>query len=272
MSTDSLDFDVHLDGNTRRFLLVVSNAVAADVGVLDRAVPSCPDWRLADLVWHLAEVQDFWSFILSNEGADPSTYDRATRPDDALLVDFLAARLKRLQVSLQRPDSDSCWSWSPSGGTVAWVRRRQAQEALIHRVDAELTVNNRSSVDEELAADGIDELMQVMLGADALPNWATFTAAPGLVTLDSDAKQWTVEICHVKGTSPEGTELDDRAVRLVNPEPDLIDDQTHTVVSGSSAQLLLWLWGRTERTNLTTSGNANRADDLRSIAAEVTGG
>ena len=27
-------------------------------------VPGCPDWSLADLVWHLAEVQHFWAWMV----------------------------------------------------------------------------------------------------------------------------------------------------------------------------------------------------------------
>ncbi len=276
MADATLDFDHHFADNTSRFLAVASAATADDPTAMERTVPSCPDWSLADLVWHLGEVQDFWSHILSGQSADPSSYDRAERPDDQLLIGFLTDRLASLQAGLLRADTEPCWSWSPAGGTVAWVRRRQAQEALIHRVDAELTANDLSPVDEQLAIDGIDEMMEVMLGADALPDEATFSPDTGLIVLDCGSRRWPLETGHLTGSLADGRSLDDRAVRLLAPgEADAsgtIDDANSATVNGSGAELLLWLWGRADRSGLQVAGNPNRADDLRSVAAEVTSG
>ena len=47
---------------------------------------------------------------------------------------------------------------------MGFVRRRQAHEALIHRIDAELTAGRRTPVDPLLGADGVDEALRVMYG------------------------------------------------------------------------------------------------------------
>ncbi len=266
MTTSSPNFDQQLEYNTRRFLEAAGQAAAADSAALNRTVPSCPDWNLADLIWHLSEVQDFWAYMLGDIVADPSGYIRPERPDDQMLLDFLEDRLKRLKGGLERDDDEPCWSWSPTGGTVAWVRRRQAQEAMVHRIDVELTVGDVTPVDEALAVDGIDEMMQVMLGADALPQWATFTADPGPIVLKAGSRTWPVETGRLRGVSPTGDDLDVRAVRLLSNTP--TDAAT---VAGTGGQILLWLWGRTDRSELTVDGDTGRADDLRSVAAEVTG-
>ena len=39
--------------------------------------------------------------------------------------------------------------------TVGYIRRRQAHEALIHRLDAELTAGAVTPLDPDLAADGV---------------------------------------------------------------------------------------------------------------------
>ena len=43
-----------------------------------------------------------------------------------------------------------------------FIRRRQAHEALIHRIDAELTAGDRTPMDTDLSADGVDEALHFM--------------------------------------------------------------------------------------------------------------
>jgi hypothetical protein len=92
-------------------------------------VPGCPDWQLDDLVWHLAEVQHFWSWVVRSRAPDPSTYvEPARHPDDELLG-FLAAQNAELETVLAGADpATRVWTWAPQQD-VAFVLRRQAQEA-----------------------------------------------------------------------------------------------------------------------------------------------
>src|SRR5205823_7007051 len=76
-------------------------------------------------------------------------FDRASRE----LADVLAAT----------PPDTRAWTWSEDQ-TVGFIRRRQAHEALIHRVDAELTAGRRTPMDPGLSADGVDEALRVMYG------------------------------------------------------------------------------------------------------------
>ena len=57
----------------------------------------------------------------------------------------------------------------PSGFTF----RRQAHEALIHRLDAEQTAGDVTPLDTALAADGVEEVLDVMYGAS--PDWGSFS-------------------------------------------------------------------------------------------------
>lgn len=93
-------------------------------------VPSCPDWSSADLVHHLAEVQDFWSQVV--RGADGEDATDLPRPaDDAALPDAYDAASGRLVAALEQADpTGSCWSWHENGHSIAWVLRRQAHEVL----------------------------------------------------------------------------------------------------------------------------------------------
>ena len=46
----TIDFASHIAADTARLVEV------AAAGELSRPVPSCPEWTMADLVWHLTDV------------------------------------------------------------------------------------------------------------------------------------------------------------------------------------------------------------------------
>jgi uncharacterized protein (TIGR03083 family) len=241
---------------------------ALQVADLGRAVPTCPDWNGHDLAWHLAEVQLFWGAVVRQLMQDPATeYDEPARPDDDDLLDLVRDAGDELVAALdQRSPDDRCWSWHPDGETVGWVARRQAHEALIHRVDAELVAGVEVTVpDMELAADGIDEVLGVMFGG--LPPWATFAPdgeALTVVSADAD-RRWTVEFGRFTGESPtSGRTYDEDDARLVDLRP------TGTTISGSAWDLDRWLWGRGDASALRIIGDGSLAERLRAVATEST--
>lgn len=209
-------------------------------GDLDASVPSCPDWTLADLAWHLTEVQAFWGSIAVDLLLDPSDIGKPARPSDDELADLFDGMSTRLVEALERhPAETRCWTWDENGWTIGWVRRRQAHEALIHRVDAELAVGNRTPVDGDLAADGIDELLRVMI--DGIPEWATFIPDETFATLSiDDGPAYGLRFGRIVGTGPDsGKEYDFESFLLAEPKG--------TLISGSAVALDLWLWGRDTR-------------------------
>ena len=51
------------------------------------AVPGCPDWTTADLVWHIGEVHDFWGWVVREQSIAPDAYEDPVRPGGDLPVD-----------------------------------------------------------------------------------------------------------------------------------------------------------------------------------------
>ncbi|SDY55548.1 Mycothiol maleylpyruvate isomerase N-terminal domain-containing protein [Modestobacter sp. DSM 44400] len=43
-------------------------------------VPGCPEWDLADLVWHLGEVQHFWGWLVRTSATSPAGHPAPARP------------------------------------------------------------------------------------------------------------------------------------------------------------------------------------------------
>jgi uncharacterized protein (TIGR03083 family) len=254
---------VELVRDESRRLLDVLDSV--DLGA---PVPSCPGWSVADLLYHLAEVQDSWAQVAGQLLRDPDGIVELPRPADDALRTTLADRSAALVAALSsRSPEDRCWSWSELGGDVAWVARRQAHEALVHRVDAELAAGvDVSLVAPEIAADGVDELVRGFLVG--VPDWAQLDldgATVGVWCTDVGSRH-VLALGRMTGTSPRsGRSYDLPAASLADPAIP-VDGE----VAGPAWALDRWLWGRGEAEELTVRGYAEHVDRLRELVVDAT--
>jgi uncharacterized protein (TIGR03083 family) len=259
---DHLDHLDHLATDTSRLVDVLRDVDPA------ARVPTCPDWTATDLAWHLADVQRAWGRIVAEQldhRPRASALDRPTGLDDCL--DLLCDAHDALQDALTEADpSAPCWSWIAEPTTVAWVQRRMAHEALVHRLDAEQTAGMlAATVDARVALDGIDELFEVY--ALGVPSWGSFTASGPVVRVQpvGGHEPWTIQLGRVTGTSPtSGTELDLPAgIDASTASPDC-------TVSGAAAPLHAWSWARGPRDALRLDGDPAAADALDALLRDVT--
>jgi uncharacterized protein (TIGR03083 family) len=135
---------------------------------LDAPVPWVPAWTVRDLVGHLGAVHR-WATAIVRAGATERPAAPPQPPDDGLL-DWYAAGHGHLVDALRTTPPDSpAWHMSPAAERVAasWVRR-QAHELTVHRMDLEVAAGVPvTPADPELAEDGVDELLRVVV-----PRWA----------------------------------------------------------------------------------------------------
>ena len=168
-------------------------AAAAAEAVLARGwkapVPCCPEWALADLVWHLAEVQHFWAWVVRTGAPDPSTYVEPVRHPDDELLGFMAAQSAELETVLAGADpAGRVWTWAPRQD-VAFVLRRQTHEAVVHTVDVEQVLGNEHPIPADVGLDGLDEWLEVMVPG-ALPDGPPADAHPVVFhAVDADAQR-----------------------------------------------------------------------------------
>lgn len=258
----SVDFLTAIRDESDRFRTVMATAG-------DTTVPTCPDWSTDDLLWHLAEVQWFWGTIVSQDVTDPGSLQHPERPGDrgALLRAFDEAS-SMLQRSLSRLTPQTRrWMWTPDDAlhTAGYIARRQAHEALIHRVDAELTADHGgSAIRAALASDGVDEVIDVMYGREHPA--VTFTPTDGrvveLVATDTD-RRWVLQLGRETGTDPEsGAAIDDANFRLA------ANATAVATISGAAADLDLWLWNRPASGQLTRVGDSATLDALGDVLSE----
>jgi uncharacterized protein (TIGR03083 family) len=226
-------------------------------------VPTCPEWRADDLLWHLAEVQHWWTWIVQHRPKGPDEYPEPRRPGrhDALLS-FYDEQYVALADALAGADpAEAAWTWHPEQKDVAFIYRRQAHEALIHRRDAELAAHTISPFPPALAADGVDEVLDVMYGG--CPPWGEFSGLPHYVRLDlTDTGDvvW-VQLGRFHGTDPEGIEHDEDDLHVV-PDPGVEPD---AVISGTAEALDARLWRRADGSETRLAGDLKIIDRFRAV-------
>ncbi len=243
------DYLGHLRSESARFREVLATCDPA------ARVPSCPDWSADDLLWHLGEVQHWWTAMVRNRPASPEDmgYAEPDRPSDhAGLLAFFDEWSAPLADELAGLDpAEEAWTWSQDH-TVAFILRRQAHEAVIHRLDAELAAGTVTPVDALLAADGVEEVLDVMYGG--LPPWGTWTPLDHYVRVDcvdTDTSVWT-QLGVFSGTAPDGTEIAGEEDLHVVADPGVEPD---AVVSGRADDLDAWLWRRRDDEGIAVAGD-----------------
>ena len=143
----------------------VSLASAAQRTGLDAAVPTCPGWRVRDLLVHLGyvhrwattQVAEARQSMRDGHGEDEVL---AGGPDDETLLGWFLEGHAALVATLRGADPElSCWTFLPAPSPLAFWARRQAHETAVHRADVELAGGAIDPVEPRFAADGIDELV-----------------------------------------------------------------------------------------------------------------
>ncbi|QBX56995.1 maleylpyruvate isomerase family mycothiol-dependent enzyme [Nocardioides seonyuensis] len=253
----------HIRDESARFREVLTVADPA------ARVPGCPDWDADDLLWHLTTVQQFWATMVIDRPSGPEDYEEPTRPHlrDDLFSAFddasgaLVAALDGVQ-----PD-DEAWTWHPTDHSVGFILRRQAHEALIHRLDAEQTAGEQTELDAGLAADGVLEVLDVMYGG--CPPWGSWEPLPHLLRVDctDTGDQFWIQLGRFNGTDPDdGTvHTDEEDLHVVASPGD--DTEPEVVVDGPAGALDAWLWHRGTDEEISVAGDREVCDRFRAIVA-----
>jgi uncharacterized protein (TIGR03083 family) len=219
-------------------------------GNLTAPVPSCPGWTVRDVVTHVAEVYEH-KIACTDLGRPPDPWPPAW-PDDLDPLEWFADAHARLLAMFDRngPDSPSA-TWWPPDQTVGFWARRMAHETAVHRVDAELAAGTTTPVDAELATDGVDEILVIMLEGD----WSDDedpSAGGKRVAIETGASAWTVTLEPASVVVAHGLGPRDAAL------------------NGEPSEVLLWLWGRADDDHVSRSGDAAALELLRTRLALAT--
>ena len=196
------------------------------------AVPSCPEWDTNDLARHMGMVYLHQAYVVEN--AQPPENEEhlesvADIDSEFELLDVgYAAIIKALDVGREERPT---WSWHHSDFTTDFWFRRMAHETVIHRIDAQLSRGEVTAIDDDLAVDGVDEVLDFLplLGSwDEAPNVDFGIVAVCAIT-SQGATYWTVEFTSERATVTRA---------------DGMHPQARLTISGDAQALDLYLWGR----------------------------
>jgi uncharacterized protein (TIGR03083 family) len=157
--------------------------VGADLSV---RVPSCPDWTLGQLARHVGGAHRWAETIVRTGSAEAVPDDQvpdSEGPGDsqpAALSDWLAEGARKTAGTLREAGPGSAaWSWAWEHTAGFWARR-MTHETVVHRADAALAAGAGYEVEPEIAADTVDEWLQVVaFSADSGDEEAAGLRGPG---------------------------------------------------------------------------------------------
>jgi uncharacterized protein (TIGR03083 family) len=206
----------------------------------DDPVPTCEGWTIDRLLVHVGRL---WTMVATVVGERLTTPpERPEVPQDKPLPTFAADALDDLVEALMSCEPDTpMWNWAGQPPTAMFWARRMANEAAVHRFDAQRAHDVAQPIAAELAHDGLDELIDVILPAvlsgqpRALPE--------GTYAFDAtDEGAWCVQL------GADGVSRLDVATT-----PDV-------TARGTASALLLAALNRVPWTSLEVEGNASLLD------------
>lgn len=224
----TIDYTAHLRSDGER----MTRAVAVD---LDAHVPTCPAWNVAKLTIHTGGHHRWVADAVRKRGGVPDDPGKPGLRGDALVEWFRAGWTDLADLLDTVDDDDPAWTWSVEQRAGFW-RRRTTLETLVHRWDAENAVGEGGPLDPELSADGIDEMLTVMVGEGGAYSGRRLNVG---VSADDTGDAWALDLAD--GQPP-------RTTRAAGERPDVS-------VGGDAASLLLFLWGRRGPETVELSGD-----------------
>lgn len=222
-------------------------------GYLDARVPTCPDWTVADLTRHVGEVY-LHKVECMREGAMRETdWPPAGLGDEEPLALLDRSYTELVAELTTRNPADRGGTWYAPDPTVGFWFRRMAQETVIHRIDAELGTGERiAPIPDDLAIDGIDELLKVFVAysvtawtdyfTDALANSPARTyKIQTTPTADSPGVTWLVRTSPGHFTAEGGPVAGGGPAEIPADAPTPNPDVT---ITGTPTDVLRWSWNR----------------------------
>lgn len=211
-----------LDRSTSAFAGLLT---AGDSALLrDSPVAACPDWCVLDVAHHLGNIHR-WALAATRSDRPPPLGEDAPGLDD--VGGWYAAAAADLLDRLRAADPEEpCWHFGAPPRRVGWWVRRQAHETAVHLWDAQDALGTATALDPLLAADGVDEVLDVMVPRQLrLERMAPVAAPIRLVATDAPV---------------------DRVLGAGEPS---------STVTGTASDLLLALWGRVPLGRLAVDGD-----------------
>lgn len=216
------------------YVSIISGEASLIVNAYERdataPIPWSDRWSVGTVARHVAGTHHVVSEIIRGRpDADFGLFKELQTPakDSPEFVEWFRAGTASLGEQLSSVPADAeTWSWFAPGGRVGWWARRMAFEAIVHRWDTDAAQQQAFVVAAEIAADGVDEYLDVFV--ETSRSVANSPVGPTISLESSDrTDQWWLDL------SAAGHRTLSR-----DPMPSSVQ------IRGTAQDLLLFLWGR----------------------------
>ncbi|WP_194926024.1 maleylpyruvate isomerase family mycothiol-dependent enzyme [Catenulispora pinisilvae] len=237
-----MDHIAHFERETTAFHRA---ALMAAMPAAPPPVPSCPDWTTADLVRHISRVHRLVNHVIVDrlQSPPPDRQKLFTAPADATgedLADWFAEGAIALAATFHSTAPEvPVWTWGTQHDVGFWLRV-QTIEVAVHRWDLEGAIGSPQPVDEELAADGVAQFLDVVVPfrRGSLKDLPPMGGESYRFRQTDGREVWSIVL------DPDG------------PRPLGEDEPADVELAGSASDLLLFLWHRIPGEPLMTKGDA----------------
>lgn len=232
---------------------VVAERFARAVARSDMKAPvaACPGWSTLDLVVHLGNVHA-WAATVAETGRQAVLLeDRPPSSRARVVSEWYFAKAEDLyQVLRYRPATAPCWNFvSPSGVTAFWSRR-QLHETTVHLVDLDGANGRATEIPAPVAADGVDEVLTVMLVRMLARGHPAVLSAPLTLRTTDTGDAWDISPpssgplpLHLVGTGPQEVPTTPPSVQRRRSPADTAPERSDRV-HAPAAVLYRALWHR----------------------------
>ncbi|MEU3460138.1 maleylpyruvate isomerase family mycothiol-dependent enzyme [Streptomyces sp. NPDC006733] len=128
-------------------------------------VPTCPGWTLHELAAHVGQAHRWAETIVGTRAEKylpESQVPDYEAPAGEKLDGWLAEGAERFAATLRESGPElPVWTWARPQQAGFWARR-MVLETLVHRADAALATWSEYQAPAELAADAIDEWLEIV--------------------------------------------------------------------------------------------------------------
>jgi uncharacterized protein (TIGR03083 family) len=244
----TLPYEVHVDAIEQESERI---GELAEHGV-KIAIRNSPGWDLEALLFHLAGVFHAAAAQLAAPDQETAAVPQSELPGSAL-ERFEDRRLALVALLRDHDPADPCWNLVGEDPTVGFLARQLAHESAVHRIDVEIARGTPTTVDAEIAADGIDERLFVVLAHHFEQGEAPeLGGSICLICSDRDAA-WTVDASRGRFRVRSGRGPADAAV------------------VATASDLFCFAWGRPTVRPLQVTGRMAVVEAWQQLPGELSG-
>lgn len=213
-------------------------------------LPHIDAWTVHDVVGHTGWVHRWVTLTLAASPDSPPRRSAVPEPPaGADVLEWFNEANQALLVALDAVDPNTEVATFTGPQPASWWSRRLAHETAMHRWDVQAAYTTPEPIDTDLARDGIEELLEVMV-----PNRMQWETLAG-----------NGETVHLHATDADDGEW------LITLNGDSVDlERTHAkgdvAARGPMADLLLLLWNRLPASRLEVYGDATLLDRWQAAA------